>query len=121
MSDEEFWTDDLVEDEDEPLEEIDSSKLKFTKIKDLELGMENVNIEATIDFVGDVMGKGYGEDPFAISFLKDSSGEVKMTIWGDNLKKAKKGQKIQVFMASVGEYRGELQLYPDRRRGVEFV
>ena len=118
--DEDFWTDELVEDEDE-LEEIDVSKLKFTKIKDLKVGMDDVNVEATIDFVGDVQGKGYGEDPYAFGFLRDSTGEIKVSFWGDDLQQAKPKKKVRIIGASVSEFRGQLQINPDRRRGIEFI
>lgn len=121
---EEFWSDeDLVEDmdEDDELEEVDVSKLKFTKLKDLEVGMTDINIKATIDFVGDVMGKGYGEAPFALGFLKDATGEVKVTFWGDDIKKAKSKKKVMIIKCSVGEYRGQLQIYPNKKLGIEFM
>jgi ssDNA-binding replication factor A large subunit len=117
---EEFWTEELVEDEDE-LEELDIKKLKFSKIKDLEIGMENINVEATIDFVGDTYGTGYGEDPYAIAFLKDRTGEIKVTFWGDDIKKAKPKKKVRILQASVSDFRGQLQINPNRRRGIEFL
>lgn len=119
---EEFWTDELVDDMyDEELENIDKDTLKYTKIKDLEVGMEDINIEATIDFVGDVRGKDYGEDPFALGFLKDGTGEVKITFWGDDVQKAKPGKRIRIIKCSIGEYRGQLQVYPNRQLGIEFI
>lgn len=119
--DEDFWTDDLVEDEDEELEELDPKKLKYTKIKDLKVGMEDVHVEATIDFVGDIMGKEYGDEPFALGFLKDDTGEVKITFWGEACKKAKKGMEVRVLQGSVTEFRGQTQLNPHRKRGIEFL
>ncbi|MBN1544045.1 hypothetical protein JW898_01130 [Candidatus Woesearchaeota archaeon] len=118
-----FWSDeDLEEDMDaEELEEIDVSKLKFTKIKDLKEGMEDVNVEGTIDFIGDVQGKDYGQEPYAIGFIKDSTGEIKLTFWGDNVAKAKEGKKVRIVKASVTSFREQLQLNPDRRIGIEFV
>ena len=96
-ADEEFWSDDdeleddMLKDAEEEVADIDVSKLKFTKIKDLELGMEDVNIEATIDFAGEVRGKEYGDAPFALGFLKDKTGEVKITfvfgVWQRFLRK----------------------------------
>ncbi len=117
------WTDeDLVEDhENIDMEEIDIDSLEFTKLKDLKLDMTDVNIVATIDFVGETHGKGYGEDPFAIGFLRDKTGEIKMTFWGDDLKEAKPKKKIRIIKASVGQYRGQLQLYPNRQIGIEFL
>lgn len=122
QDDEEFWDDsELEDDEFEEPEKIDVSKLKFSKIKELQKGMEAVNVEAKIDFVGETLGKEYGEEPFSIGFIKDSTGEIKITFWGDDLKKAKKGVKVRIIGCSVGEYREQLQLYPDRKRGIEFL
>ena len=117
---EEFWTDDLVDDVEE-IEEVDISKLKFTDIKDLEIGMTDVNIEAKVDFVGEAMGKGYGEDPFAIGFLKDDTGEIKISFWGDDIKKAKPKKKVRIIGARISEFRGQKQVNPDRQRGIDFI
>ncbi len=124
---EEFWSDedeledDMMNDAREEVEDIDVSKLKFTKLKDLEVGMEDVNIEATIDFVGEIRGKEYGDAPFALGFLKDKTGEVKITFWGDDSAIAKHGMKIQVLKCGVGQYRGQLQIYPHKALGVTFI
>ena len=124
-NEEEFWEEPDEEEEapeeEEPLEDIDVSKLKFTKIKDLKEGMEDVNVEATIDFVGETYGKGFGQDPYAIGFLKDGTGEIKITFWGDDIKLAKPKRRVRVLMASVTSFKDQLQLNPHRRRGVEFL
>ncbi len=120
-NDDDFWTDDLVEDSETELEDIDVSKVKFTKLKDLICGMQEINLIGVIDFVGPIQGKGYGEDPFAVAFIKDASGEVKITFWGDDTKIAKPGKKIRVIDCSIGEYNGQLQVYPNRQRGIEFI
>jgi ssDNA-binding replication factor A large subunit len=123
---EEFWSDEDLEEakeEDEEMEEIDISKLKFTKLKDLKNGMTDVNIIAKVDFVGETYGKGFGEDPFAIGFLKDNTGEIKVSFWGDDIQKAKvkPKKKVRIIKASVGEYKGQLQIYPNRKIGIEFI
>jgi ssDNA-binding replication factor A large subunit len=114
-----FWTDELVE--DEQAEEVDLKKLKFAKIKELKLGMEGVNVTAKIDFIGNTGGKEYGDEPYAVGFIRDETGEVKLTFWGDDIKKAKKGKPIRVINGYVSEYKGQLQLNPDRARGIEFI
>lgn len=121
--DDDFWTDEDLEDhyEEEPVEELDEKDIKLTKIKDLKLGMENIHVEATIDFVGDIMGKEYGDEPFALGFLRDDTGEIKITFWGEDAKKAKKGKKIRVLQGIVTEFRGQLQINPHRKRGIEFL
>lgn len=110
-----------TDDEEETVEEIDVTKLKFTKIKDLKDGMEDVNVEAEVDFLGETYGKGFGEAPYAIGFIKDDTGEIKLTFWGDDVAKAKKGAKIRVVQATVSTYRLQLQLNPNRQRGVDFI
>ena len=122
------WDEDLEDEETEPETEEDEGpsspedkKPKFTKIKDLKEGMEEVNVEAEVDFIGETYGKGFGEAPYAIGFIKDSTGEIKMTFWADDVKKAKKGVKVRVMGAAVTTYKEQLQLSPNRKRGVDFI
>jgi len=122
---EEFWdTEEELEEHihaDEDTDKIDVDKLKFTKIKDLEPGMEEVNVEGTIDFIGELWGRGYGEEPHAIGFLRDKTGEVKITFWGEDSRKAKKGLRVKIIQGYTSEYRGQLQLNSNRARGIVFV
>lgn len=41
---------------------------------------------------------------------KDGSGEVKITLWNDQIGKVKKGDKIRIENGWVKQYRGELQV-----------
>jgi hypothetical protein len=122
----EDWEDNVEEEpaeqeEEEAVPEVDITKLKFTKINGLKDGMEDVNVEAEVDFLGETYGKGFGEAPYAIGFIKDKTGEIKMTFWGDDVKKAKPGVKIRVIGGMVNTYRDQIQLNADRKRGVDFV
>ncbi len=42
--------------------------------------------------------------------VKDDSGEIKMTLWNDDVDKVEVGDKIRITNGYVGEYQGELQL-----------
>lgn len=123
----EDWEDNVEEEPKEPteekdeVEEIDITKLKFTKINGLKDGMENVNVKGEVDFLGETYGKGFGEAPYAIGFIKDKTGEIKMTFWGDDVKKSKPGTKIMVIGGMVNTYREQIQLNADRKRGLDFV
>lgn len=121
MSDDEYWSDENLVEDVEEVEELDEDNLKITKIKDLEPGMDNVHVKGVIDFIGDTQGKDYGEEPYAIGFIKDDSGEIKLTFWGDDVKKAKKGQKIMIIDGYVSEFREQKQLNPNRQRGAKFL
>ena len=80
-------------------------------IKDLKVGMKNIQIEVTIDFVGEKRSTGgFNNDNFLPAFVNDSSGEMKMTFWGDDVKKAKPGKKLKLTKGYVTEYKGTLQL-----------
>jgi len=118
-TEDDFWTD---EDDDEvDTEDIDVKKLKFTKLKDLQVGMTGINILATVDFVGPTMGTGYGDQPFAPGFLKDETGEIKITFWGDDIKKAKPKKSIRIIGATVTEFRGTPQINASKKRGIDFL
>jgi hypothetical protein len=115
--DEEWEAEEDFVDEDET----DDKNTTLTKLKDLRYGMTDVNVEAVVDFVGPVYGKEYGEKPYAISFIKDETGEVKITFWADDIKKAKKGKKVRIMHANVTLYKLQPQLNPNRKYGVEFL
>ena len=126
-AEESFWDTDEEPEEhidkgaDDEIEELDPETLDYVKIKDLSNGMGDVNIVAVIDFVGEVQGRGFGEEPRAIGFIKDKTGEVKVTFWGEAARLAKKGKKIRIIKGFVSEFRGQKQLNAHRKRGVEFL
>lgn len=41
---------------------------------------------------------------------KDNSGEVRITLWNDQIEQVSKGSKIKIENGWVKEYRGELQV-----------
>ena len=45
---------------------------------------------------------------------KDETGEVKITLWNDDIGKVKKGDKIVIENGWVGEYQGDKQLSTGR-------
>ena len=91
------------------------------KIKDLKKGINDVDIVVEIDFVSEGRKGGYGDDPFVPAFVKDETGEIKMTFWGDDVMKAKPGKKVKVTKGYVTEYMGTLQLNARRENPVEFL
>lgn len=42
--------------------------------------------------------------------VKDSSGEIKLTLWNEQIDKVNEGDKIKIENGWVSEYKGELQL-----------
>jgi len=95
----------------------------MVKISGLKEGMKNVNIEVTIDFVGEKrMSAGYGAESYCPAFVKDETGEIRMTIFGPDVNKVKKrGTKIKIKKGYVTEYKGELQLNTKRESPIEII
>lgn len=52
----------------------------------------------------------YGATRIANAKIEDSSGSIKLVLWGDETEKVKEGDKIKIENGFVKEWDGELQL-----------
>ena len=50
----------------------------------------------------------------ANAIVKDDSGEIKLTLWNDDIEKVKAGDKIKITNGYVSEFQGEKQLTAGR-------
>ena len=82
------------------------------KIKELKGGM------SVPEIIVEVVSKGEKRD-FATAkasgslcncAVKDSSGEIKLTLWNEQIDLVEEGQKIKLENGWVSQYKGELQL-----------
>ena len=81
------------------------------KVKDLKEGMQDVDIEVEVDFLGQNNNTaGYGDQNFTLTYVKDETGEIKMTFFGDQATKIKEGTKVKLKGGYVSKYRDQLQL-----------
>ncbi|MFC1723277.1 SOSS complex subunit B family protein [Nanoarchaeota archaeon] len=81
-------------------------------IKDLQARQGNVEVEGVITEVSDArefekFGK---QGRVANAKLKDDTGEVKLTLWNEQIDQLKVGDRVKVTKGYVGEWQGELQL-----------
>ena len=53
--------------------------------------------------------------------VKDQSGEVKMTLWNDDVDKVKVGDKVKIVNGWCSEYKGEKQLSTGKFGKIEVV
>ena len=83
---------------------MDIKDLKPNKAVDV-LEAEVVEVEEAKEFAS---FKGTGR--LANAKLKDKTGEVKLTLWNDQIEKVVKGNKVKIENGWVKEYRGELQI-----------
>jgi len=81
-------------------------------IKDLKIREGNVNITVDIVDVGDVREfEKFGKaGRVATAVAKDETGDVKLTLWNEQIDQVKAGDKVQITNGYVSEWQGEPQL-----------
>ena len=82
------------------------------KISDLKEGTTNVEIEATVKELGEVrqVNTRFGPREVADNILEDETGQVKLTLWGDDIQKVKIGDKVTITGGYVKAWQGDLQV-----------
>ncbi|MCI4336995.1 MAG: OB-fold nucleic acid binding domain-containing protein [Thermoplasmata archaeon] len=72
----------------------------------------NATIDATITAISAVrdVTTSRGASQVADATLKDETGEITLTLWGDDTKRYTVGQKIRITDGWVKDYRGKLQI-----------
>ncbi len=92
------------------------------KIKDLKNGMKEVDIVVEIDFLGEKRtSSGFGADNFRQAYVKDETGEIKLTFWNEDIQKAKPKKKVKITNGYVTVYNMELQLNASKDNPLEFL
>ncbi len=83
------------------------------KISELKAGTGNVNVSGEIstkEEARDVITKFGKKLRVANATLKDDSGEVQLSLWGDDADKFSQGESVQIENGWVSEYKGNMQL-----------
>jgi len=82
------------------------------EIKDLQARQGKVDITLDIVDVGETREfEKFGKTGrVANAIAKDASGDIKLTLWNDDIDKMKAGDKIKITNGYVSEWQGELQL-----------
>jgi replication factor A1 len=83
------------------------------KIGELKAGTGNVNVEGeviTMDEAREVVTKFGKRTRVANAVLKDDSGEITLSLWGDDIDKVKQGDNIKIENGWVSEFKGNLQI-----------
>lgn len=72
----------------------------------------NATIDATITAISAVrdVTTSRGASQVADATLKDDTGEITLTLWGDDTKRFTVGQKIRITDGWVKDFRGKLQV-----------
>lgn len=97
--------------------------MDLKKISELNPRETNVNCEGVIVELGDrkTFNK-YGKElMLANAVLEDSSGNIKLTLWNEDAKKYKEGDRVRVLNGYVSEFQGEKQLTSGKFGKIEKV
>jgi replication factor A1 len=72
----------------------------------------NATIDATITAISAVrdVTTSRGPSQVADATLKDETGEITLTLWGDEIKRYSVGQKVKITDGWVKDFRGKLQV-----------
>ncbi|MCD6414167.1 MAG: DNA-binding protein [Candidatus Diapherotrites archaeon] len=86
------------------------------KVKDLQVRKSVDSIELEIVSIDEprTWSNPRGSGRVASATAKDDTGEVKLTLWNDDIDKVKKGDTIVIENGWVGEFQGEKQLSTGR-------
>lgn len=93
------------------------------KIADIRLGMSGISVEAKIVEIGesrDVNTK-YGVRTVADAILEDDTGQIKLSLWEDQINSVSVGDNIIVRGAYATQFRDTLQLNIPKSGRLEIV
>lgn len=81
-------------------------------VKDLQPRQGNVDLVLEIVEKGDVreFSKFGKSGRVCNAVAKDETGQIKLTLWNEQIDQINQGDKVQITNGYVGEYQGELQL-----------
>ena len=93
------------------------------KIKDLRPKMGSVDVIVDVVDIGDVREFNKFGKPGRVStaIAKDETGDVKLTLWNEDIDKVKAGDKVHLTNGYVNEWQGEIQLTTGRMGKMEVV
>ena len=93
-------------------------------VRDLRDGMRRVDAEGEIVEMAEprsVNLRTGGEARVADCMLKDDSGQIKLSLWDDQIDMVKQGSKIRVTNGYTNSFRGELRLNVGRYGNLEVL
>jgi replication factor A1 len=93
------------------------------KIAEIQRGMSNVSVEGKIIDIGEgrEVNTRYGKKTVADAIVEDETGQIKMSLWENQISSVKIGDKVSVTGAYVTEFRDTMQLNIPRSGKMEVV
>ena len=93
------------------------------QVKDLKPKQGNVDIIIDVVDVGEIreFNKFGKPGKVANAIAKDETGDIKLTLWNEDIEKIKSGDKVHLTNGYVNEWQGEMQLTTGRMGKIEVV
>lgn len=93
------------------------------KVSDLKPRMGKVDIELEVVDVGEVreFQKFGNAGRVSTATAKDETGEIKLSLWNNEIDLVKKGSKVKITNGYVNEFQGEMQLTAGRFGKLEVI
>ena len=93
------------------------------QIKDLKPKQGNVEIVVDVVDVGDAREfQKFGKaGKVATAIAKDETGDIKLSLWNEDVDRVKSGDKIKLTNGYVNEWQGEMQLTTGRMGKLEVI
>ena len=93
------------------------------QIKDLKPKQGNVDVIVDVVDVGETREfQKFGKPgKVANAIAKDETGDIKLTLWNEDIEKVKAGDKVHITNGYVNEWQGEMQLTTGRMGEIEIV
>jgi len=93
------------------------------KISELKVNQWNVDVEGIIKSIAEARTfNKYGKDlKVANAVLEDESGNIKLSLWNDDILKVKEGDKIKIINGYVSEFNGIKQISSGKYGKIEFA
>ena len=92
-------------------------------ISEVQPGMTGVQIKGTVKDIGEIreVNTRYGPNKVASATLEDETGQVKLTLWGDQINLLKVGDTVEIINGMSREWQGEIQISVGRRGEIKVV
>lgn len=93
------------------------------KLSELKPKISGVNVEFDVIEKGDVreFNKFGRSGRVCTAVVKDESGQVKLTLWNEDVDKINVGDRVKLTEGYVSEYQGEMQLTTGRSGKLEII
>ena len=98
-------------------------KISSMEINKLKVGQTKVDLEAQVVSVEEPkeFEKFGNRGRVANAMITDKSGEIKLTLWNDEIDRVKVGDKIKITNGFVKEFQGEKQLTAGKFGKIEII